>query len=193
MSKSTLNSKSWRRTVADQDYLISTRPSLISRDFVQTAFASEETYWAKPLPDGQVEILLENSVTLGLYKVLPSVPRAKSADTPESPRSPSPTLADEDAEQLQQIGMARIITDHMTTAYLTDVYTSPDYRAQGLGKWLVQCCGDIFDGHPALRRSFLISGSAAGQKFYARELGMWDSAEERDKLAFMTRRTFKVD
>ena len=106
-----LNNQSWRKTFADQQFLISTIPKLIDRAFVQSAFASEDTYWAKPLPEDQIEMLLEKSITLGLYKILPDGPPPKSADSPSSPRTPSPSVANEPTEKLMQIGMARLISD----------------------------------------------------------------------------------
>lgn len=39
----------------------------------------------------------------------------------------------------KQIGIARMITDHATFAYLCDVYIDEAYRGHGLGKWLMEC------------------------------------------------------
>lgn len=38
----------------------------------------------------------------------------------------------------EQVAFARIITDHVTYAYLCDVYVLEEHRTQGLGKWLVE-------------------------------------------------------
>jgi GNAT superfamily N-acetyltransferase len=38
-----------------------------------------------------------------------------------------------------QIGLARVITDGATFAYLCDVFIDEAYRGQGLGKWIVEC------------------------------------------------------
>jgi len=37
----------------------------------------------------------------------------------------------------KQIGMARVVSDFVTTAYLADVYVLEKYRGKGLGEWLV--------------------------------------------------------
>ena len=37
----------------------------------------------------------------------------------------------------EQVGLARVITDYATFAYLCDVYIQPDHQARGLGKRLV--------------------------------------------------------
>jgi GNAT superfamily N-acetyltransferase len=47
----------------------------------------------------------------------------------------------------RQIGLARVITDCVTYAYLCDVFITEDRRGQGLGSWLVQCVLD----HPELK------------------------------------------
>lgn len=37
-----------------------------------------------------------------------------------------------------QIGLARVISDYATYAYVADVFILEAYRGQGLGKWLMQ-------------------------------------------------------
>jgi len=38
-----------------------------------------------------------------------------------------------------QVGLARVVTDHATFAYLCDVYVLENHRGRGLGKWLIEC------------------------------------------------------
>ncbi len=45
-----------------------------------------------------------------------------------------------------QIGLARVVTDYATFAYLCDVYILESHRGLGLGKWLMQT---VFE-HPEL-------------------------------------------
>jgi GNAT superfamily N-acetyltransferase len=45
-----------------------------------------------------------------------------------------------------QVGLARVITDHATFAYLCDVYVLESHRGRGLGKWLIECVM----AHPAI-------------------------------------------
>jgi GNAT superfamily N-acetyltransferase len=66
-------------------------------------------------------------------------------------------------EQGRQIGLARVITDCVTYAYLCDVYIEKARRRQGLGSWLIR---SILD-HPDiknLKRVALITHDA--QDFY---------------------------
>ena len=60
-----------------------------------------------------------------------------------------------------QVGFARVITDRATFAYLCDVYVLKDYRAGGLGKWLIE----TVMAHPdlqGLRRFQLVTRDAHG-------------------------------
>lgn len=59
----------------------------------------------------------------------------------------------------EQIGFARLVTDHATFGYLCDVYVLEEYQKTGLGRWLIECC----HAHPVmsrLRRIMLVTDSA---------------------------------
>jgi ribosomal protein S18 acetylase RimI-like enzyme len=61
----------------------------------------------------------------------------------------------------RQVGFARVVTDRATFAYLCDVYVLEDYRARGLGRWLM----DTVVAHPdlqGLRRFLLATRDAHG-------------------------------
>jgi len=81
------------------------------------AYLSGESYWAAHRPSDVVRRSLEHSLSFGLYQ----------GD--------------------RQIGLARVITDEATFAYLCDVYVLPEFQGQGLGKWLMECVME----HPSLR------------------------------------------
>ena len=94
-------------------------------------FLSTESYWSKNISFEKVERAAANSLTFGLY------------------------FKD------RQIGYARIISDYTTIAYLGDVYVLPEFRGQGLSKWLMQ----TIRSHPelqGLRRWFLVTADAHG-------------------------------
>jgi len=65
-------------------------------------------YWAKGRPRERTERALANSLVFGVY----------------------------DGDK--QIGIARIVSDYAIFAYLCDVIIHEDYRARGLGKWLME-------------------------------------------------------
>src|SRR5512144_1775859 len=88
-------------------------------------------YWAVGRPRERTERAIQNSLVFGVYQ----------GD--------------------RQIGMARVVTDFSIFAYLCDVFIHEDYRAQGLGKWLIQTIME----HPDLkdmRRWLLVTSDAHG-------------------------------
>ena len=94
-------------------------------------YLSEDSYWAENVPLEVVEKSMHNSLCFSLY----------------------------DAEK--QIGLARIITDKATFAYLCDVYVLPEFRGQGLSKWLMECVQNYPDLQN-LRRFMLATKDAHG-------------------------------
>jgi ribosomal protein S18 acetylase RimI-like enzyme len=146
----------WQRKIDSRIFLVSTDRSLLSDSFVQEAFATEAMFWTKPLSSTAQATMLDNSITLGLY------------------------LLNKDKTQTI-IGMARLITDYVTLAYLTDVYVLPSYQGDGLGKWLIGCSREICVEMQDLRFMVLMTGNEQAEKLYRRELGMSkvDGVEER--------------
>lgn len=74
-------------------------------------------YWALGRPRERTERALANSLVFGVY----------------------------DGDK--QIGLARIVSDYAIFAYLCDVFIHEDYRALGLGKWLME----TVKSHPDLQ------------------------------------------
>lgn len=93
------------------------------------------SHWAEGIPLETVGKALQNSLCFGLYR------------------------------QGEQVGLARVVTDYATFAYLCDVYVLKEHRGKGLGQWLVECVMT----HPELqnlRRFTLATKDAHG--VYAR-------------------------
>jgi GNAT superfamily N-acetyltransferase len=65
----------------------------------------------------------------------------------------------------RQIGLARVITDFVTYAYLCDVFIAKERRGKGLGSWLIQCVLEYPD-IKNLKRVALITHDA--QELYRR-------------------------
>ena len=88
-------------------------------------------YWAQGRPRDRIELSLKHSLVFGIY-----------ADS-------------------RQVGLARVVTDYATFAWLCDVFIHEDYRGRGLGKWLM----DSILSHPqlqGLRRFILATRDAHG-------------------------------
>ena len=62
----------------------------------------------------------------------------------------------------QQVGMARVITDYATFAYVCDVFVLPDFRGEGLGKWLMK----VVTEHPDLQRGWWILATRDAHGLY---------------------------
>ena len=71
-------------------------------------YLSRSSYWAEGRPLDVVQRSIENSLCFGLY------------------------------EGRQQVGFARVVTDHTTFAWLCDVFVLESHRGRGLGKWLIK-------------------------------------------------------
>jgi GNAT superfamily N-acetyltransferase len=67
------------------------------------------SYWSPGIPRTVVAAALQASLCFGLY------------------------------EGHTQVGLARVITDYATFAYLCDVFVLKSHRGQGLGVWLMEC------------------------------------------------------
>lgn len=88
-------------------------------------------YWSEGIPRHVIAKSVEGSICFGLF------------------------------DRTRQIGLARVITDTATFAYLCDVYVLEEYRGQGLSKWLMEAVCS----HPDLqnlRRFVLVTRDAHG-------------------------------
>ena len=104
-------------------------------------------YWSAGIPRETVERALRNSLCFGLF--------ARTSGG--------------------QVGLARVVTDHATFAYLCDVFVLETYRGRGLGKMLIE----HVMAHPAVtgaRRAMLATRDAHG---LYRPFGFTDAAGSR--------------
>jgi GNAT superfamily N-acetyltransferase len=116
-------------------YEISTDPARL--DIAAMHAYLTRSYWSPGIPFAIVERAARNSLCFGLYE--------KGTG--------------------KQVGLARVVTDHATFAYLCDVYVLEEHRDRGLAKFLMQ----TVMAHRALggaRRAMLGTRDAHG--LYAR-------------------------
>lgn len=69
----------------------------------------DASYWAAGIPEDVVERSIAGALVFGVY-----------------------------AAGGEQVGLARVITDSATFAYVSDVWIEPAHRGKGLSKWLVE-------------------------------------------------------
>ncbi len=119
----------------DNSFVISTDPSWLDVDAVHAYLT--RSYWATGIPRDVVARSLANSMCFGLYH------------------------SDAHGKSRSQVGLARVITDRATYAYLCDVYVLEEHQGKGLGKRLIRAIME----HPelqGLRRFGLFTRDAHG-------------------------------
>jgi GNAT superfamily N-acetyltransferase len=89
------------------------------------------SFWAEGIPKEIVAKSIANSLSFGLF------------------------------DGGEQIGLARVVTDRATFAYLCDVYVLESYRGRGLGKWLIETVM-VHPDLQGLRRFQLVTRDAHG-------------------------------
>lgn len=94
-------------------------------------FLDQDSYWAKGVPPEKLRAALANSLCFGVYYYQ------------------------------EQVGLARVVTDKATFAYLCDVFILPSYRGKGLSKWLMQTVR-AYPDLQGLRRWMLATADAHG-------------------------------
>lgn len=115
------------------------------------------SYWAEGIPRETVARALRYSLCFGLYR------------------------------EKEQIGLARVISDFTTYAYLCDVYVLEPYRGKGLATWLMECVLR----HPdlqGLRRFNLVTRDAHG---LYRKFGFVEPANPGGYMELLRRNIYK--
>lgn len=92
------------------------------------------TYWSEGLTPERLALRMQHSLCFGLY------------------------------HESEQIGFARLTTDHDSFAYLQDMVVAPQWRGQGLGKFLIRS----IQAHPVMQRvRWALLSTRDAQPFYA--------------------------
>jgi GNAT superfamily N-acetyltransferase len=121
----------WRRG----QFEVSSDPNRLDLDVVHGYLT--RSYWATGITRDKVERSLAGSLSFGVYQ-----------------------LAAHNAAE-SQVGFARVVSDHVTFAWLGDVFILEEYQGRGLGKFLMECVV----AHPqlqGLRRFVLATRDAHG-------------------------------
>lgn len=90
------------------------------------------SYWADDRPKSIIEKSLSESTVLSLF------------------------------QDNKQIGLARVVSDFVTFAWLCDVVVDPQYRGEGLGKWIIDCCLE----HPSTNVRLVLLATRDAQTLY---------------------------
>ncbi|KAF7594726.1 hypothetical protein BBP40_008433 [Aspergillus hancockii] len=152
-------------------YLISTDASLIPLQTLNEWFASDDLYWANPLPLDILQKTVQNCLCFGVYHT--PYPQSDTANP-----------------NIEFVGIARCVTDYATFVYITDVYVHSSHQGKGVGSWLVECVGEAIDAMPYLRRSMLFTMDwLRSVPFYEKILGMSvQESKSGEGMAMMMRK-----
>ena len=89
-------------------YIISTDRARLDLDVIHD-FLVNQSYWAQERSRARMQTAVDNSLCFGVY-----------------------------TEASEQVGLARVVTDYATFAWICDVFIVPAHRGRGLSKWLMQ-------------------------------------------------------
>jgi len=76
---------------------------------------------------------------------------------------------------LEQVGFARLITDGVTFAWLTDVYVLQEHQGKGLARFMMESIKAVISEWKYLRRFMLLASDS--MDLYRKTLGVKDWAE----------------
>lgn len=78
------------------------------------------------------------------------------------------------------IGASKLITDHVTFGYLTDVYVLKEHQKKGLGTFMMQCLNEYVGEWPDLRGLWILSSSPESRRLYEKVFGAVGFFESRN-------------
>ncbi|KAE8382359.1 hypothetical protein BDV26DRAFT_16837 [Aspergillus bertholletiae] len=155
------------QTWSKEPFIISTDKALLSVSAINAAFDQECMYWARSFPEDILQHIINGSFCFGVYKVQPNIAGQDGESNMISNDRPP-----DSNQNIVQIGFARLITDNVTFAYLTDLYILPEYQGHGLGGWLIDCVGEVMRPLPHLRWFMLRTSSEKSRQAYEKRLEM---------------------
>lgn len=127
----------------------------------------DELWWSSPLESDQIQKVLQNCLTLGVYWV----PQTEEDMKINGIANPS------DGSPIKMVGFARVVTDYVTFAYLTDVFVLDDFQRRGLASWLMRALKEIINEWQDMRGLLIMTHDNAAARLYKRELGAVDFDE----------------
>lgn len=75
------------------------------------------------------------------------------------------------------VGFARVISDQVTIAYLTDVYVLKEHQGKGLGRWMLERVNEVVERWPFMRGLLVMTEKPETVRLYNETLGAADLQE----------------
>ncbi|KAH0491571.1 hypothetical protein TgHK011_002996 [Trichoderma gracile] len=146
------------------NFFLTTDKAYLEPQAVNAVFESDLMWWNDPLPEDQMRKMLANCMTVSVYHVPESEKQMQKNGPPKRPYG----------SDIKLVGLARVITDYVTFAYLTDVFIVEEFQRRGLASWMMRGLKEVVDEWPHLRGLVLMTHDKAAAKMYQRELGALD-------------------
>lgn len=125
--------------LSNAGFFISTNKSFLDIEVIYN-FLSKESYWLEGISKELVIASIENSILCyGIYEGNPAIGASK------------------------QVGFARVVSDLVRHSWLADVFILPDYRGNGLSKWLM----NVITEHPNLKGTSFNLATRDAHSLYA--------------------------
>lgn len=146
------------------NFFLTTDKAYLEPQAVNAVFESDLMWWNDPLPEDQMRKMLANCMTVSIYHVPESEKQMQKNGPPKRPYG----------SDIKLVGLARVVTDYVTFAYLTDVFIVEEFQRRGLASWMMRGLKEVVDEWPHLRGLVLMTHDKAAAKMYQRELGALD-------------------
>ncbi|KHN99077.1 Acyl-CoA N-acyltransferase [Metarhizium album ARSEF 1941] len=154
--------RSWCR----DNFFLTTEKTFLDPKAVNEVFESDLMWWNDPLELSQMRKMLDNCLTLAVFYV---------PDTEEEMmRNGGRPRHMNKGPDFRMIGLARVVTDYVTFAYLTDVFIIEEFQRRGLASWMMRALKELVDEWPNLRGLMLMTHDKAAARMYQRTLGAVD-------------------
>ncbi|KAK0385198.1 hypothetical protein NLU13_7676 [Sarocladium strictum] len=150
-------------------FFLTTDKACLDPKAVNDIFDSDLMWWNKPMDLSSARTMLENCMTFAIFAV---------PDTEEALRRHGSPL---DRSSMRLVGFARLVTDYITFAYLTDVFVLKSHQRRGLARWMMRAIRETLTPWPYLRGLVLMTGDEAAARMYRQELGAVDINEGPSK------------
>ncbi|KAF5134643.1 hypothetical protein E5D57_005279 [Metarhizium anisopliae] len=154
------------RSWCKDNFFLTTDKTFLDPKAVNEVFESDLMWWNDPLELSQMCKMLDNCLTLAVFYV---------PDTEEEMMSNGgmPRYMN-NGPDFRMIGLARIVTDYVSLAYLTDVFIIEEFQRRGLASWMMRALKELVDEWPNLRGLMLMASDKAAARMYQRTLGAVD-------------------
>ena len=175
--------RSWFR----DGFFLTTDKVFLDPKVVNQVFDSDLMWWNDPLETSQMNKMLDNCLTLSVFAVPDTEEEMRSKSMNIQPKTSRPKESPADLypdnggfprsmkpSDFRMVAFARVVTDYVTIAYLTDVFVIEEFQRKGLASWMMRALKELVDGWPNLRGLMLMTHDQTAARMYEKTLGAVD-------------------